>query len=224
MKVWAKRRRDDGVVLGAPVPVVEGASLLELVVVEITEEGNRRPIKVARLMPIGEQRILAQLKMPTLVQLKGWKLVLSGIEELRDGHNNVRGMAQTWLCELHAPTAAVGFRVKDTFVCGVRVPRASLSGTGGTRGKLVVTGDYSSALQRHAACAEVHRHEISTFPAGRLIDCHLEFMSDTTFALGGLRVREAHGDDPQRIERAGWLCEFDIYERELTKREARMLR
>lgn len=49
-------------------------------------------------------------------------------------------------------------------------------------------------------------------------------MSDTTFALCGLQVFEAHGERPQRIRRGGWLCEFDIPERELTKQEARMLR
>jgi hypothetical protein len=49
-------------------------------------------------------------------------------------------------------------------------------------------------------------------------------MSETSFELGGLRVCEARGDQPQRLERNGWLCEVDLYERELTKREARMLR
>ncbi|MTV41897.1 hypothetical protein [Duganella radicis] len=49
-------------------------------------------------------------------------------------------------------------------------------------------------------------------------------MSDTTFALGGMRIWEAHGDKQQRIDRAVWLCEFDIKERELSKREARTVR
>jgi len=224
MKVWAKRRRESGAVLAAPAPVVEGASLLELVVVEITEEGNRRPMRVARLMPIGEQRILAQLKLPTLVHLRDWKLVLSGVEELRDEYKKVRGVAQTWLCELQPPSAAVGFRVKEMFNGGVRLPRSSLYGIGGTRGHLVVGGDHSNALQRHTTCAELRGYQIATFPAGRLVDCYLEFMSDSTFALGGMQVREAFQEEPQRIQRAGWLCEFDIKEQELTKREARLLR
>lgn len=224
MKVWAKRRREDGAVLAAPAPVVEGASLLELVVVEITEDGNRRPIRVARLMPIGEQRILAQLKMPALVQIKGWKLVLSGIEEARNSSGQLRGVAQTWVCEMHPPPGAIGYRVKDTYAGGARVPRAALSQMSGTRGNLMVIGDYSSALNRHTSIAEIHRYQPATFSDGCLIDCYLEFMSDVTFALGGMRAWDAHGDRPQRIERAGWLCDFDIPERELTKRQARMLR
>jgi hypothetical protein len=74
---------------------VEGASLLELVVVEITEAGDRGPVRVARRMPLGEQRILAQLKLQALVQLKSWRLVVSGIEELRDEYGHVRGLVQT---------------------------------------------------------------------------------------------------------------------------------
>lgn len=155
MKAWVVRRREDGAALPTTAPVVEGASLLELVVVEITEEGNRRPIRVARLLPIGEQRILAQLKIPALVQLKAWKMVLSGIEEMRDQHGHIRGVAQTWLCELRPPENAVGFSAKQTYTGGVRLPRGSLHQVSGSRGRLVVAGDYSNALQRHTTWAKL---------------------------------------------------------------------
>lgn len=224
MKVWAQRRREDGAVLAAPASAVEGAGLLELLVVEITEDGNRRPIRVARLKPIGEQRILAQLKMPMLVQMRGWRLVLSGIEETRDRYGKVRGAAQTWLCELHRPPGAVGFRTKDTYDDGARIRRGAISQSIGRQGRLVVGSEFSNALQRQTTTADLQRYEAATFPYARLIDCYLEFMSETTFALGGLEVSEAYEDRPQRIRRAGWLCEFDIPEREVTKREARMLR
>jgi hypothetical protein len=224
MKAWVVRRREDGVVLPVPAPVVEGASLLELVVVEITEEGIRRPIRVARLYPLGEQRILAQLKIPALVQLKAWKMVLSGIEEMRDQNGHIRGVAQTWLCEIRPPEGAVGFRVKETYTCGVRLPRGSLHQIRGSRGRVVVAGDYSNALQRHTTCAELHSHQIASFPSGSLLDCYLEFMSETSFGLGGLSVREAFEARPQKVERSGWLCEFDVPERQLTKSEYRLLR
>lgn len=224
MKVWASRRRDDGVALTSALPVVDGASLLELVVVEVTLDGNRRPSKVARLKPIGEPRILAQLLLPKLVKLQGWNLVLSGIEELREGPGRARGMAQTWVCTLRVPGNAVGFRVKDTCQNGAPLPKSGIRDASGTRGNLVVSTDFVTPLHRHTLCAEVHHHQISTFPAGRLVDCHIEWMSDETFELGGLRIWEAHGDRPQRLERAGWLCEVDVKERELTKRGARTLR
>lgn len=52
MKARVVTRRDDSAVPSAAVSAVEGASLLQLLVVELTEEGNRCPIKVARLMPL----------------------------------------------------------------------------------------------------------------------------------------------------------------------------
>ena len=83
MRAWVTKLQENGRSLDTPAPAVEGAALLEVLVVDVTEDGNRRPIKVARLMPIGQQRILAQLKMPEPVQFKGWTLVLSGFEQIR---------------------------------------------------------------------------------------------------------------------------------------------
>lgn len=224
MKVWATRRREEGAVLASALPVVEGASLLDLRVVDTTLPGNWRPSKVARLHPIGEPRILAQLVVPELIQLKGWTLAISGIEERKDEFKRVRGTSQTWVCKLHVPDNAVGFRVKDMYQSGVAIPKSGVRDVSGSRGRLVVAGDYSNALQRHTTCAELHSHQISTFPQSRLINCHLLWMSESTFELGGLRVNPAHGELPEHLERAGWLCEVDFKERELTKREARLLR
>ncbi|QKY02827.1 hypothetical protein G3257_11620 [Janthinobacterium lividum] len=224
MKVWAKRRREDGAVLGIPVPVVEGAMLLELVVVEVTLEGNRRPSKVARLQTIGTPRILAQLARPKLVRAQGWTLVLSGIEATRDESGHAREVAQTWVCKLFVPEKAVGFRVKELYRSGVALPKKLARESSGSRGLLAVADDYSNVLQRHATCAELRSHQISTFPKGRLIDCHIEWMSEESFELGGLLLREAFESRPEQLERGGWLIDIDLKERELSKSEARMLR
>lgn len=224
MKVWASRRRDDGAALAEAQPVVECASLLELVVVEVTLEGNSRPAKVARLRPIGEPRILAQLLLPKPVKLQGWTFVLSGIEELKQQPGAARGVAQTWVCDFWTPAHAVGFRVKNTFQHGAKLPKSGVRDTSSTRGTLVIGTDFVTPLQRHAICAEVHHHQMSTFLADRLVDCHIEWMSDETFELGGLRVWNAQGDRPERLERAGWLCEIDVEQQQLTKAEYRALR
>ncbi|MRW86765.1 hypothetical protein GJ698_22090 [Pseudoduganella sp. FT26W] len=224
MKVWVSRRREEGAALASALPVVDGASLLELVVVEVTLDGNRRPAKVARLRPIGEQRILAQMLLPKLVKVHGWNLVLSGVEEVRMEYGKPRGFAQTWVCKLWVPEQAAGFRVRHTYERGAAIPKSAIHQASGTRGTLVVTTDYVTPLQRHTLCAEMHHYKTATFPAGRLVDCHIEWMSDNTFELGGLQVWDAHGDRSQWVERAGWLCEFDVEQRELTKAEYRMLR
>ena len=224
MKVWAKRRREGGAVLGAPAPVVEGAMLLELLVVEVTLEGNRRPSKVARLQTIGAPRILAQLARPKLVRTHGWNLVLSGIEATRDESGHAREVAQTWVCKLFVPEHAVGFRIKELYRSGVALPKKLARESSGSRGLLAVADDYSNVLQRHTTCAELRRHQISTFPEGRLIDCHIEWMSEESFELGGLQLREAFESRPEQLERGGWLIDIDLKERELSKSEARMLR
>lgn len=224
MKVRAMRRREGGAVLPAPAPVVEGAMLMELLVVEVTLDGNRRPSKIARLLAIGGQRILAQLARPKLVRLQGWSLVLSGTEVVRDSSGQPREVAQTWVCALHVPENAVGYRIKQLYSGGVAVPKRATRDSGGSQGLLVVGDDYSNLLQRHTACAELRSHQISTFPADRLIDCYIEWMSEEAFELGGLRLRSAYQDQPEQLERGGWLVDIDVKERELTKSEAPMLR
>jgi len=210
MKVLATRRREGGAVLAPPLPVVEGAALMELLVVEVTLDGNRRPSKVARLQAIGGQRILAQLARPKLVRLQGWSLVLSGIEVTRDVAGQPREVAQTWVCALHVPSNAVGYRIKPLYAGGVALPKRAARDSGGSQGLLVVGDDYSNVLQRHTACAELRSHQLSTFPADRLIDCHIEWMSEEAFELAGLRVRSAYQDQPEQLERGGWLVDIDI--------------
>ncbi|OEZ85654.1 hypothetical protein JAB8_38360 [Janthinobacterium sp. HH106] len=224
MKVWASRRREDGAVLAAPVPVVEGAILLELLVVDVTLEGNRRPSKVARLQVIGVPRILAQLARPKLVRVQGWNIVLSGIEATRDESGHTREVAQTWVCKLFVPENAIGFRARELYRSGVALPKKLARESGGSRGLLAVADDYSNVLQRQATCAELRGHQISTFPEGRLIDCYIEWMSEESFELGGLQLRSSFESRPEQLERGGWLVGIDMKERELTKSEAGMIR
>jgi hypothetical protein len=73
------------------------------------------------LQSIREQRILA-VAVPEAVQLKGWILALSGIEEMKDENRRVRGTSQTWVCKLHVPERAVGYRVKDMYHAGISIP------------------------------------------------------------------------------------------------------
>lgn len=224
MKVWASRRRDDGAALLAAAPAVEGASLLELQVVDVTLEGNRRPSKVARLQMIGAPRILAQLVRPKLVRVQGWTIVLSGMETTRDESGQDREVAQTWVCKLHVPGNAVGVRVRDLYRSGVALPKRLVRDSSGVRGLLALADEYSNLLQRHTTCAELRGHQISTFPAGRLIDCHIEWMSEESFELAGLHLRKGFENRPEQLERGGWLVDIDVKERELTKSQARLLR
>ncbi|WP_290608226.1 hypothetical protein [Janthinobacterium sp.] len=198
--------------------------LLELLVVDVTLDGNQRPSKVARLQTIGAPRILAQLAKPKLVWVQGWNIVLSGIEATRDESGRTREVAQTWVCKLFVPENAIGFRTRELYRSGAALPKKLARESSGSRGLLAVADDFSNVLQRHATCAELRRHQISTFPEGRLIDCCIEWMSEESFELGGLQLHSSFESHPERLERGGWLVSVDMKERELTKSEARMLR
>lgn len=193
--------------------------LLELLVVDVTLEGNRRPSKT-----ISAPRILAQLAKPKLVRVQGWNIVLSGIEATRDESGRTREVAQTWVCKLFVPENAIGFRARELYRSGVALPKTLARESSGSRGLLAVADNYSNVLQRHATCAELRRHQISTFPEGRLIDCYIAWMSEESFELGGLQLRSSFESHPEQLERGGWLICIDMKERELTKIEARMLR
>ena len=158
------------------------------------------------------------------MRVQGWIIVLSDIEATRDESGHAREVAQTWVCKLHVPGNAVGFRVRELYRSGVALPKRLVRDSGGSRGLLALADAYSTVLQRHAACAELRGHQISTFPEGRLIDCHIEWMSEESFELGGLQLRGSFESRPEQLERGGWLVDIDITERELSKSEARMLR
>jgi hypothetical protein len=65
MRAWISVRREDGAALAATLPLVSPTAPLELLIVYVTDQGSRRPMKVARVGPIGEQQIIAELLAST---------------------------------------------------------------------------------------------------------------------------------------------------------------
>lgn len=223
MRAWVARRRAAGASLVKPVEFGEAAAPFELLVVEVTDQGKRRPMKVARLVPIGERRAIAELLAPKLVWLQNWEFVLSGVEHV-PGVHGVRAVLQSWICKLSPPPQAVGFRVANTHVGGVLRPRRILHETGKSRGRLAVTGRFESVLGRHTLYAQLS-HSLSGDGNAmqHLLDCRLEWMAQERFELSGLRVVSAYGERPEQVECDGWLCEFDVELPELTKSQIRSL-
>lgn len=54
--------------------------------------------------------------------------------------------------------------------------------------------------------------------AGTLLDVEMGWMAGERFALSGLHQHPASGDQPARLVRQGWLCEFNIEEPEDERR------
>jgi hypothetical protein len=183
----------------------------DLTVVEVTDQGKRRPTKVARLTPVGERKAIAELVAPKLVWLDGWGLVLSGIEGMPSAQGR-RDVYQSWICKLSPPAFTVGYKVTSTYDGGVLRPRRALREAGHTGGHLTVTSRIVDALGRHAICAELMRYAPSGtgYRPSQLVDCRLEWMGEDRFELVGLAVRPAHEDRPEEIECGGWICGFDV--------------
>ena len=220
MRAWVVKRRWEGALLAEPMPAVDGNRPCELVVVDVTDQGSRRPSKVARLMPIGENRILAELVAPTLTWLKGWKLLLTGVDALKGGKTEV---FQTWLCTLIPPEGARGYRVANLFENGIR-RRGSMRDLGGSYGDLVVASHLEHQLRREVPSAELFSFDGSRYGPQRLVDCYIEWMGADRFELGGWKVRSAFDERPEAILREAWLCGFYIDVPELSKAQYRLLK
>lgn len=224
MRAWVARRREDGALLQEPAQIKSGIAPYELLVVDVTDQGQRRPSKVARLVSLGDRRAVAELVAPKLVWLEGWKLVLSGIERLQ-GRLGLKQVSQSWVCELVPPSFAIGFKITHTYVEGIQLPRRALRDTGKTSGRIKVGDSLIKSLGRHTPLAELIHYE----PDGHkdsmahLADCHLEWMSEDRFELGGLCIRAPFEDRPEHLLRDGWLCEFDIELPDLNRAQKRLL-
>lgn len=208
MKCWVLRRREVGAYLPEPVRVGGTPAPFELLVVEVTDQGKRRPSKVARLYAPGTKSIVAELASVQLLWLKGFEFVLHGVDVIASERGPVHA-AQSWMCKLDEPLHTVGYRMRGIYDRGVEVPRRQVMDRPSyvSEGKLTISAALDERLGRLATCAEfgnLTRH------AGTLLDCDLEWMSEERFQLSGFQHYDAYGDDSARLLRQGWLIEFDI--------------
>lgn len=103
MKAWVWRRRDSGALLPAAEQIGDVHSPYELLMVEVTDQGRRRPTRVARLVPPGSRVAVAELVAPKLAWFKNDMLVLSGMDALARERATVHA-SQTWRCKLDVPS------------------------------------------------------------------------------------------------------------------------
>jgi hypothetical protein len=214
MRAWVARRRNAGAMLESPIPFGGTPDPCELMVVEVTDQGARRPTRVARLVPPGTRVAVAELIAPRLVWFSGWDLVLSGIEE-RIGDTGVTGASQSWICRLAPPRFAVGFLARHTNKDGVELKRGAIFDRYGasTKGRLAVAGAHNEALGRHTMRADLSRpNDTRGMLSGALLDVELGWMSEERFALSGFHQHGAYEERPARLLRQGWLCEYEIDE------------
>jgi hypothetical protein len=165
---------------------------LELLVVDVTLDGNRRPSKVARLQSIREQRILA-------AGGAGGRSV-EGVDTGPQWDRGDEGRKQ----ESPRHVADLGVQAsrarEGSRLSGQRhVHQASPFPRRGPGGVARAADWWLPATTQCAQRNDVRRlqYQISTFPQKRLINCGLLWMSDSTFrARRASRQSRAHGDRP----------------------------
>lgn len=211
MKVWVQRLLDGGAPLAQPLQIGEPHQPLELLVLHVTDQGQRRPTKVARLVPLGQRQAIDELIMPKLFWMKKGHFVLSGTEQQRQAHR-VKGCAQSWLCQWAQPAPAEAFRVVPLYRYGEPIPRRELNDrhVNSLNGKLLVGSVMDQVLGRATVRADIVPAP-SAYGDGRrgLLDANLEWMSSDGFELSGFEQVGAHADEAAITLQQGWLCKLD---------------
>lgn len=208
MRAWVARRRASGSLLPEVEAVGEAGMPYELLVQEVTDQGQRRPTKVARLYLPGTRQHLAELRGVRLVWLKSLSLVLSGFEVIADARHPMQA-AQSWLCRLVQPDNLVGYRMRPMFQYGVALARRQFMDQLGSssEGRLQVSDVHDPCLGRHTMMGQFHNRFATN---GMLLDCELDWLGEERFQLSGLQQHAATTETPARLLRQGWLLEFDI--------------
>lgn len=181
---------------------------VELVVIDGTDQGQRRAGRIARVYLPGTQRILAELLFPRLARLKGQDFVISGIERHLDECQTVTGFAQSWVCQLAPPLNGWEPHVGEMYFYGQPVPRTRFRDKHG--------GCHAGRVEfEDAFVPELGRlSQIATFTSdmggrqSRLLDAELTWMSAESFALAGTHLVAATAQKPETAYQGGWLCSY----------------
>lgn len=80
-----------------------------LVIMDVTDQGLRRPVKVARLTQPGRSGPYMELLDPHIVWANDGKFTLAGFERTTNAEGKVVEFAQSWLCalDMSLPEAAI---------------------------------------------------------------------------------------------------------------------
>lgn len=71
-----------------------------LVIMDVTDQGLRRPVKVARLMQPSRPAPYMELLDPHIVWANDGKFTLAGFERVTNADGKTVEFAQSWLCAL----------------------------------------------------------------------------------------------------------------------------
>ena len=208
VRVWVWRRRNGGAMLPVAEQIGDPGYPLELAVVEVTDQGQRRPTRVARLIPPGTRVAVAEIVAPKLVWFNNDKFVLSGedclVRERRTMH-----ASQSWLCQFDLLCKEALFKVWTSHQEGVEMSRHRVlnAGPNFTSSSIAVSSVMHEQLGRHTTQALIKRAATTHLT---LLDCDIAWMSEERFCLTGFQHYPEGGQAPARLLKQGWFCEPDV--------------
>ena len=207
MLAWVARRRDCGALLAEGMVIGSTPAPFSLRVQQVTDQGKRRPVKVARLYAPGTKAILAELVGARLVWLKGDEFVLAGADVLPGDRGPVHA-AQSWLCKLAQPLHALGYSARFMFDHGRQLPWGEINGRWATvsNGQLRIASALDEHVGRHTTRA-ILQHGQTDY---QMTDCELDFIGEDRFQISGFQPHPATDEYPARLLRQGWLMAIDI--------------
>lgn len=204
--MFVARARREGVILPDPFAAARPTPW-EMVVEDVTDQGQRRPQKVARVRMPGERRVAAELIAPVISYFQGGIMALYGTERLADAVGRKTGYPQTWLCQFAPPFDETELHVVRMFDEGIEVmksPRAR-SYEYALTGDLTIRIENDDHLRRPSTIAYLDKGQVSGF---QLMDTRLEWMGAERFMLHGWESRKAWQERPAYGREQGWLCIF----------------
>lgn len=206
MKAWVARRREGGVLLGEGLVFGSTPAPFELLVQEVTDQGKRRPMKVARLYEPGTKRPVAELIGVRIVWFKDDEFVLAGAD-VSPGKRGPLHAAQSWLCKLALPEHALGYSARFMFDRGTQLPMRQVNNRWASvsNGELRIASVLDEQLARHTTRALLR----SGMAEYQLTDCELDFIGEERFQLSGFQSHDATDEHPARLLRQGWLMAID---------------
>lgn len=207
MLAWVARRRDGGALLAEGLVNGSTSAPFSLLVQEVTDQGKRRPMKVARLYAPGTKAILAELVGVRLVWLRGDEFVLVGADVSPSERGPVHA-AQSWLCKLAQPLHALGYSARFLYDRGKQLPMGQVNARWASvsNGQMRIASALDEQLARHTTRALLRQGSGDY----HLTDCELDFMGEEKFQLSGFETQAANNEQPARLLRQGWLMAIDI--------------
>lgn len=211
--VWVARRRQWGMLI--PDCLSQAAGVLpepcELVVMDVTDQGQRRPVKVARLFRPGDRSPAGELVAPRVVHLRRTHFVLSGTERQRDTQGRFMGFAQSWLCQLAPPFDTAPLEVSDMYRGGVALERSARAAAYGypRKGELAMVFERDAELGRITPLTRLQRSD-GSFDARQLLDTTLEWVSGGRFLLAGYERSPGSPGKPPALLVQAWLASYQL--------------